>query len=215
MSLQNSYIKLLTLGFLFTLLQSTLEAKIYSTCPYPQHEITIQYGYLSNEQAALKHIDELRNVGDLKSFIPSDASNPKFSFIGPVHFNYKFFVKEKLAVGASAIYGFTKMSYTSLANNRKLSKNLHAVSVMPRLDFYYLRNPKFAIYGNLGAGVMILRSSSESVNNTGVSAAYQVTPFALRIGRDFAFNIEFGFGTQGVVSGGFSYRHYDRPWTGL
>ncbi len=189
-------------------------ARTYSTCPYPQHEVGVGYGYLSNDQLAISFLNSI-GIGILKPIADLDLKNESYSFIGPVSLNYKFFVKEKLSVGASLIYSYTGMKYENQAG-ATLTNKFHAASVLPRLDFYYVRNPKFALYGAIGAGVMILNSqyeSSSELNDTGVTFAYQITPIAMRIGRDFGFVLELGLGSQGLGNAGFSYRHYDRPWS--
>lgn len=188
-------------------------AKVYSTCPYPQHEVGVGYGYLSNDQLAIGIFNAM-GLGILKPIADLELKNEKYSYIGPISVNYKYFFKERLSIGASLIYSHTGMSYED-SFGKTFKNKFHTVSVLPRLDFYYLRNPKFALYGNIGVGVMMLKSSYDGIElseDFGATLAFQVTPLAMRIGRDFGFVLELGIGSLGMANAGFSYRHYDRPW---
>ncbi|HZH68815.1 MAG TPA: hypothetical protein VFD65_06400, partial [Chitinophagales bacterium] len=197
---------------LFLLANYNVQAKVYSTCPYPQHEVGIGYGYLSNDQLALSFLSSL-GLGVLSSITDIKTNNESFTYIGPIHATYKFFAKERLSVGVSLIYAHTKLKYED-EDGDKMSLKFHAASVMPRFDFYYIRNPKFALYGNLGVGVMYGRGAFEGPKSVeqGVTLAFQVTPIAMRIGRDFGVVLEIGIGSLGVANAGVSYRNYDRPW---
>lgn len=191
-----------------------VDARVYSTCPYPQHEISFSYGYMSADQLSVKS-KKANNALYKKAIVFRDYNNEKYTYIGPVAFNYKFFFKERLSIGFSLAYSHTGVSYTQ--GNISLKDKFHTISVIPRLDFYYIRNPKFAMYGLLGAGVAVVNANYADANSkkTNVTLGFQVTPLAVRIGRDFGLTIELGIGNLGLGNGGFSYRKYDRPWTGL
>ena len=191
--------------------------KAHAFCPYPQHEISVGYGYLSNDQLAINQIKSL-GIGTLKDIGDKVKTydSPSFSYIGPIYFTYKFFYKGVASVGVSIVYSQNRVK-RQLSSTQILTDKFHMVSVMPRLDFYYIRHPKVALYGSVGVGAMMVKSEygqHSSLNETGVSLAYQVTPLAVRVGRSFGLVVELGFGTLGVVNGGFSYRHYNSPWMG-
>lgn len=195
------------------LINSKVQAKVYSTCPYPQHEIGIGYGYLSNDQLGISIANTL-GVGVIKSIANLETYNETYTYIGPIHGTYKFFAKERLSVGVSLVYAQTRSKYEN-KNGTKSTLKFHAASILPRLDFYYIRNPKFALYGNIGVGVMVVKGvfkESEKTTEKGATLAFQVTPIAMRIGRDFGFVLELGIGTLGLANAGVSYRNYDRPW---
>lgn len=189
-------------------------SRVYSTCPYPQHEVGVGYGYLSTEQIAIGFSSVIAS-GILKPIAGIEMKNETYSFIGPVSLNYKFFFKERLSVGASLLYSYNKLNYEE-TNGFKSSMTFHALTILPRFDFYYIRNPKFALYGSLAAGGLVLMNNNgdrhEGIDDVGAAFAFQVTPIAMRIGRDFGFVLELGVGSHGLANGGVSYRHYDRPW---
>lgn len=197
----------------FILLLNIAQAKVYSSCPYPQHEIGVSYGYMSIDQLAVRLGSEFAGHLILPIFSGNEFQNEKYRSIGPVSVNYKYFFKERLSVGGSLVYSKTHLTYDDLIGNH-YSDTYHAVTLLPKFDFYYVRNPKFALYGNVGLGVTIFKATDDQdYNDRAASFAFQVTPIAMRVGRDFGFVLEFGFGSQGFVNGGVSYRHYDRPWS--
>lgn len=156
--------KALFLVAFFFLSTQISSAKVYSTCPYPQHEIGIGYGFLSNDQLAIGLFNSI-GFGILKPIIGLDLKNERYSYLGPISINYKFFVKERLSIGTSLIYSQTGMKYED-AQGKTFKNKFHTISVLPRLDFYYIRNPKFALYGNIGIGAMILKSQYDGINMT-------------------------------------------------
>lgn len=195
------------------LLNSPSHARVYSHCPYPQHEVGVGYGYLSYDQFAVAVVSDI-GLGIINSLIDPEATHKSFSYIGPINLSYKFFFKERLSIGGSLIFASTKMKYEN-SSKVKESLKFYSVSVMPRFDFYYIRNPKFALYGNLGLGATFMEgvySDKEKTTEKGATLAFQFTPIAMRIGREFGVVVELGIGSLGLANAGFSYRHYDRPW---
>ncbi|MCO5248123.1 MAG: hypothetical protein M9887_04135 [Chitinophagales bacterium] len=200
---------------IFLLGNSNAFSRVYTTCPYPQNEFGFSYGYNSIDQMAIGVGNTFASIFN-KSIFKRDYQNEKISLIGPVAFNYKYFFHWKLSVGTSIIYSYTGVNYTT-SDNKAYKDKYHTISLMPRFDFYYIRNPKFAMYGLLGAGVSVIDSRYQATNENhlGVALTFQLTPIAVRIGRDFGLTIELGVGNLGIANGGFSYRKYDRPWTGF
>ncbi|MCO5231029.1 MAG: hypothetical protein M9958_07715 [Chitinophagales bacterium] len=201
-----------TLLVLFTILMSNkLSARVYSTCPYPQNEYGIGYGFYPTEQLAITYLEAI-GFGVLKPLTDVDFQSSKF--IGPISVNYKHFFKERLAVGFSALYSNAKLKFTD-SNETLATSHLNTISILPRFDFYYIRNPKFAMYGSLAAGGMVMLSSGKEiplVERAGASFAFQVTPLAFRFGRDVGLVVELGIGSHGLAEVGFTYRPFNRPW---
>lgn len=192
---------------------NNVSARVYSTCPYPQHEVGVGYGYMSTEQFSIVITDAISN-GIIKSFTGDNYSTKSYQFIGPISLNYKYFFKDRLSIGASILFSSNKIEYVD-KKNIVYNVRLNTFSLIPRFDFYYIRNPKFALYGNIGLGAVLMTSQYKTktdLNDLGATFAFQVTPLAMRIGRDFGFVLELGIGSHGLAEAGFSYRHYDRPW---
>lgn len=196
-----------------TVWSNSVQARhIYSSCPYPQHEIGVGYGYMSGEQFGIA-ISSIFLTGILSSLGSDAITKESYKFIGPVHITYKYFFKERLSIGGGLLYSYNTIKST-YSSGEVLNYDLHTFSVVPRFDFYYIRNPKFALYGALGAGVTVMALKEQAGSSEkGVTFGYQVTPLAMRIGRDFGFVLELGIGSYGLANAGFSYRHYDRPWS--
>jgi hypothetical protein len=205
---------ILTLNLLLvSMLYSNVSARVYSSCPYPQHEVGVGYGYMSTEQFSIVIADAI-STGFITAFTGDNITTKSHQFIGPISLNYKYFFKDRLSIGASILVSSNKIEYTD-EKSILYNVRLNTFSILPRFDFYYIRNPKFALYGNIGLCAVLMTSqykTNKDLNDMGASFAFQVTPIAMRIGRDFGFVLELGIGSHGLAEGGFSYRHYDRPW---
>jgi hypothetical protein len=197
---------------LFLCMSLSMQVGAVSICPYPQHEISFGMGGLSSYQMGLLYSDRL--AADLvKGIAKSDSVSNKLKPAGPFFLTYKFFYKEKLSVGVSIVYSHNKVTSTFADNNIR-ETNYQTLALMPRMDFYYVRKPKFAMYGMLAGGVNahFLKNITDNVTDKQVGVAYQVSPLCFRFGHKVGVVLELGFGTLGLVDAGISYRHYKRSW---
>ena len=184
-------------------------AKYKSSCPYPQHEVGINYGYLNNTQFGIKY-SAIFSPKRIDEITEDNAANIDLKAIGPIFIAYKYFFKEKLSVGFNLGYG-----YQQIVKNPEIPIEkrftFHSLIIMPRLDFYYYRQPKFACYGTVSVGLnggLLKNETTNSAMSFVPDVAYQFSPLCMRIGRKVGLVIELGFGTTGIASGGFSYRPY-------
>lgn len=184
-------------------------AKYKTSCPYPQHEIGISYGYLNNTQFGIKY-SAIFSPERIDKITEDNDASIDLKAIGPIFIAYKYFFKEKLSVGFNLGY-----SYQQIIKNPEIPIEehftFHSLIVMPRLDFYYYRQPKFACYGTVSVGLnggLLKDENANSAMSFVPDIAYQFSPLCMRIGRKVGLVIELGFGTTGIASGGFSYRPY-------
>jgi len=190
-----------------------LSARYSITCPYPQHEISLGYGYLSSHQMGVLYTPSFA-ADILKDIAVSDSRTVAMRSAGPFHFTYKFFYKQWFSAGVSALYSYNHIISTSQGQAEQ-AFSYHTFAFTPRLDFYYIRNPKFAFYGFAAGGfnLDILNGPEGSPENKKeINAAYQVSPLCFRFGEKIGFIVELGFGSFGVVNAGLGYRHYERLW---
>jgi hypothetical protein len=183
----------------------------YSICPYPEHEISFGYGAFSAEQLGIRSGKIFGNKL-LENIVSPGKGVQSLSPIGPLYINYKYFFIEKLSIGAGLVYANNRIETVPDAG-LPYTDTYHSIALMPSMDFYYVRNPKIAVYGALKAGPdMRVFKYADGSTDLNVGLAFQVIPIAIRAGREFGFVMELGFGNFGLGNGGFSYRHYNRPW---
>jgi hypothetical protein len=204
--------KLLFIGLLsFVTLDTSAIVRKYSTCPYPEHEFSFGYGAFSSDQLGVRTGRVFGNP-TLEGIVTREDATFTLTPIGPFYLNYKYFFKEKLSVGAGIIYANNRIM-TQPDNGTSFTDIYQSLAIVPSMDFYYVRNPKIAVYGALKAGPDLrFFQFSDKQESFDVGLAFQIVPIAIRAGRSFGIVIELGLGNYGVANGGFSYRHYNRPW---
>ncbi len=84
-------------------------------------------------------------------------------------------------------------------------------TVMPKADIYYVNRELFSLYSGLAAGVSHSFCHTNYSNRFDqsfnyFSVAYQLNALGIRVGKDIAGYVEFGFGYQGMVNLGISAR---------
>jgi hypothetical protein len=88
------------------------------------------------------------------------------------------------------------------------------LTIAPELTVAYMDTRKdyirVRLYGSLSYGVSILGDNHTGIGEVDESGpkfyAFQITPFAVRVGRQVAGFVELGFGYKGIVNGGLSFR---------
>jgi hypothetical protein len=202
---------ILLAAFIFCISTDVRAVQKYSICPYPEHEISFGYGAFSAEQIGIK-TGKIFGNKLLEQIVSEGKGGRSLSPIGPIFINYKYFFIEKVSIGAGVVYAKNSIETVPDAG-LPYTDIYHSIAFLPSLDFYYVRNPKIAVYGALKAGPDVrLFKYADGSTDLNVGLAFQITPIGIRAGREFGFVLELGFGNFGVGNGGFSYRHYNRPW---
>lgn len=203
---------ILTALFFATILNKEALGQKRTNCPYPQHEISGGYGGFSNSQLGLLYIEPLA-MGAIDGLQDGNGGTTTLKPIGPMNLTYKYFFKYKGSIGASIVYSSNQITRTATGSNVSQSIDFQSVAFVPRIDFYYIREPKFAMYGYAAGGVEGQFVNGGGINKKSIAPAYQFSLLSFRFGRTVGFVLELGFGNLGVVNGGVGYRHYNRPWT--
>lgn len=103
-------------------------------------------------------------------------------------------------------YGYDTVSYRGEYND-------YLITGMARLTFHYLRKPALTLYSGASVGVTVDIGSAtvngQKDNERKLKPAGQLTLFGLRAGKALAGFLEFGVGTNGIVTAGISYRIKD------
>jgi|GEM_PF-6662695 len=160
-----------------------------------KNQIHVSYGFASLTTIA-------HAVGTI--FIAAIDKDWDLETSGSINFGYTYNVNQRLGLGVDATYEHLKASSTL---------KYDVWSWLARARWYYMQKEKIAMYGKLGAGVIVAffdddkKSSSSSSSDKknedediSTRFALQVSPFGIEVGgqtlRGFA---EAGFGEQGVI----------------
>ena len=175
---------------------------------FPKNEINLGYGMLTGVEIAnamafpmfgIMGIAIMRDT--IKDFNPSAY--------GCVSFNYQRYITRWVSVGGTLSLNPVTMQLTS-KHGLDLSYSMYLLSVMPRVNFYYINKGLFSLYSGLEAGctlgVYSDRSGTSNQNSFGSTFAFQLNTIGMRIGKEIGGYMEFGFGFRGMVNFGISGR---------
>lgn len=99
---------------------------------------------------------------------------------------YHYRINKTLAVGASLSTDFEWFH-----------------SVMFKMQFYYISNPKFSFYGDLGLGATLWCYENSNRDLTSkIIPNFGIYPIGLKFGRNAGGLIELGYGYKGIVNFG-------------
>lgn len=172
------------------------------------NEVRLTYGAASMEQFAILILTSLAGttVGGIYNENVKDIDG---TFIGPVMLQYQHSFKDNnFSIGG--VFGYSKantdVTYESKPN-LTFSVGISYFILMAQGEYKYIRNKNFQLYSGIGVGVDILSPSGNDTKGNStpsqIGAALQFTPLGLKFGSDaFGGNLELGFGSKGVISGG-------------
>ncbi|HCA06637.1 hypothetical protein [Chryseobacterium sp.] len=95
-------------------------------------------------------------------------------------------------------------------NNTSTAKE-NMFSVLPKVDYFWLKKEKLGLYSGAGAGVNFVSNTYINQNNNQIEDnygmfAFNVTPIGVKYGGDLSVFLETNVGIKGIVQGGVSYR---------
>jgi len=184
--------------------------------PRQQYQLQLQQGQFSRSNLELRIGDPVCANG-MSDFYAYDCcqcwnyekgdiwtgnfnqSVASYSFTLPaitLSYHYGFF--HWLQFGPTvSYYGYGK-DYTDARTGAFLrAYRNHLVNLLADVRFQYLDRRLVGIYSGIGLGLGICWDKDNTTCNTGVTPAWQVTAFGLRVGAQVYFNMELGFGVQG------------------
>ncbi|MCK9421724.1 MAG: hypothetical protein M0Q38_03930 [Bacteroidales bacterium] len=129
------------------------------------------------------------------------------SFYGLGDLEYLRWVNPWLRVGASLSVNPVSTLITT-KSGRELTWNYYFITVMPRIDFVYFSKGIFSMYSGLQAGASLIlwsdRQGSATINDSGLSAAFHLNAFGMRLGKEIGAYMEWGYGFRGTFNIGIS-----------
>lgn len=165
-----------------------------------QNSISLGYGTASTDQIGATFAVIFSSV--FVNIFGADANYEKESAFGPVALSYHRTLNsnERLSFGGSAVFENAKFA----DKNSNSTINYSAITIAPEGKFKYLEPGKpFNMYGLLGAGLTILKTST---NKSVPHFNAQVTPLGFEYGGNVKGFLELGVGYKGIIHGGISYK---------
>lgn len=118
--------------------------------------------------------------------------------------SYKYFVSEKIAVGATVGYNSRAKPFNYENWNRR-NDGVKVLTFAGEGSFYYLKRRDFGLYALAGMGYFVVTSANYNNNNSDYNnfgLTLQLTPLGVRFGRKVGGFAEIGYGYKGLVNMG-------------
>lgn len=85
------------------------------------------------------------------------------------------------------------------------------LSVLPKVDYFWLRKEKLGLYSGAAVGVTFISSTyvnkdKKETKNTDTVFGFNILPIGIRYGGDLSVFLEANIGMKGIAQGGVSYR---------
>lgn len=185
---------------------------------YPKHELNISYGVFP--------IIGFANFGEYRVFREFDDLCPFFErqpvLSGSVNLQYHYYFNKHNALDIDVSWAMYKHHKMIAVENRYKygSEHLHFISAQIGYSIHYLHKEKVTLYSSVYLGGTIYYigtlwdyydiQTGEFIGATSpvmtLKPALHINFIGIRVGKHNAADFELGFGTQGVLKFGYSYR---------
>jgi hypothetical protein len=147
---------------------------------------------------------------DQSGFTKNSLVNTAGTFLAGYSRNFN----KVFSMGFLASYSNVYWEETGYSTSGDVSKyNDVVLSGIVKLTFSYVNKPSFKMYSGFGIGVSVINSTSTldgtSYYDRKIRPAGQLTLMGIRAGHKLGGFGEFGFGTNGIICAGISYRFGD------
>ena len=186
-------------------LMATISVNAQNGYDETKHEVAVSWGALSNSQ----WIDVFEDMAT----IIVGASYKNEHFLGPIGAEYFYHAKNWLGVGGIFVYGRNSQDLY-LVGTKDGKINHSYLTVMPAVNFDWLRKKNFGLYSKLGVGATLRTESFDSDNpqvpkesDSEIHVNWQVSALGLEVGSPtFRGFLEVGTGEQGTAIIGLRYK---------
>lgn len=129
------------------------------------------------------------------------------TFTGAFIVGGKFLAGKKLTLGIDGVYEkFTKNVYND-SNDQLLGESSgRYISLIPRLDFYWLNNPGIRLYSGVGVGASFAQESFGNDKEDKILFAFNATPIGIEAGSTICVYAETCLGYNGLINAGLRLR---------
>jgi hypothetical protein len=175
--------------------------------PKDLNEIRLSYGAVTNEQIAILFLTTLGST--IGGIFNENVSKIDGTFIGPIMIQYQRSIKNSnFTIGG--LFGYSSAN-TDVEYSEKPNTNFHFnisyFTLMCQGEYNYINTKNFQLYSGVGIGTnIIIPTGNDPKGNstpTNIGAAVQFSPIGLKFGgENIGGNIEFGYGSKGIVNAG-------------
>jgi hypothetical protein len=178
--------------------------------PFSKNELVISYGVYSIPDISFEFgtFDKVYING---AFSKDSVRFDDVSSSGSIGAGYHRYLGKIVAIGFSATIDAISHSI-EFDQGTSFRSSATVITVMPAINFHYIRTNLCSVYGGGSAGVAawIYKTdyTDNSLNASGIkwTFAYQLTLIGMRVGKDIGGFLEMGCGYQGMVKAGLSLK---------
>jgi len=173
---------------------------------FPRSEFTLRYGIVTNAEIIEATSDILTTIFTFGSFeTRNNISTGAFSF------EYQYRPKKWVSVGGSVSYERTACDLFSQTQDIDVGDIINNYyTVMATARFNYLSKKIITLYSRVGIGYTLwleyINGDNQYQDQSNGFVAFQLTPIGIRIGTKVGGFFEAGFGSEGIVAAGVSFR---------
>jgi len=171
-----------------------------------KNEVRIGYGMLTGVEMANAVYSIWPTIG-ISGILRDTIADFSPSFYGVADMEYSRRLKPWISIGGSISLNPVN-TYVRSKKGFEYTWTYYCFSVMPRVDFYYLNKGVFSMYSGIQVGASFIfwsdKTGNTSDNDFGVSPAFHINAFGIRVGKDIGGFVEWGYGFRGVVNFGLS-----------
>ena len=178
--------------------------------PYKKNELVISYGVYSIPDFSFE-LGIFNKVFIHDDFSRDSARYYDVSSSGTITAGYHRYLGKIVAVGVLATIDAIRHT-VEFDKETSFRSSATVVSLMPAINFHYIRTSLFSVYGGGSAGAVAWIYTTDytdnSLNASGIKwmFAYQLTLIGMRVGKEVGGFIEMGCGYQGMVKAGLSLK---------
>ena len=173
-----------------------------------KNEFSLSYGFASSQE----FIDILTELIH-SIFTFTDGEVKRSGFGGPIIFGYKRIFDNIIGVGISGLYSSYNTEFIKHSDNSILYSTTNKYyAVILKSDIYYVTNEWVQMYSGFSIGAISENSTLKVVNDpqihytSQVAPAFQLNLYSLRVGKKFGGYFELGYGCNGILNLGGTYK---------
>jgi hypothetical protein len=171
-----------------------------------KNEIRVGYGMLTGVEMANAVFNIWPAIG-VTTISRDTIADYAPSFYGTGGLEYTRHLNPWLSVGAGVNINPVN-TYIRSTKGHEYTWTYYCLSVMPRVDFYYMKKSVVSLYSGLQAGACFIFWADKTGNTNyydfGVSPAFHINAFGIRIGKEIGGYMEWGYGFRGIFNFGVS-----------
>jgi hypothetical protein len=171
-----------------------------------KNEFRVGYGMLTGVEMANAIFSIWPAIG-YNAILRDTIADYSPSFYGAGGLEYSRHLKPWVSIGISATINPIN-TYLKSIRGYEYTWTYYLLSVMPRVDFYYLNKGVVSLYSGLQVGASFIFWNDKTGNTNyydfGVTPAFHVNAFGIRIGKEIGGYMEWGYGFRGIVNFGVS-----------